>query len=1057
MAFHEAGFFVLRTPLLPFDELGAFAGDGEAARVRLRALVARPEVREALFVASPSLDSDIDRYLREPTSERGLKVERSLVRYVCRMAGRSTPFGLFSGCSVGGLGEHSDLALDPSDRIHRHTRLDMYYVCELTDAIARAHRDEWTYRPSSSLYALAGQLRYAEAVSRAGAREYQLAAVERTPHLEATLARANDGATAAALAAALVADDPEIELATARAFVEQLIDAQLLVADLAPTVTGPESIAAVLAQLERRPSLDAVAAPLRAVTSALADLDARGLGHSPAVYRDLAGQLADLPVKPDLPRLFQVDLVKSSETATLGREVLAEIRRAVEVLYRLGPSRALDPMARFRAAFEARYQDRELPLAEVLDEDAGIGFEAGSGAAAEAPPLLRGFVFGGRGGGGGVEFTARDQLLLRKLEQVWRDGADELVLTDKDLAALETSDRAPLPDSFAVMAQLAASSPEALARGEFRVLFGQAGGPSAATLLGRFCHADPVLHARVLELLRAEEAMRPDAVFAEIVHLPEGRIGNIVSRPVLRYYEIAFLGESGAPRDRQLTLDDLTVRIERGRVVVRSQRLGREIIPRLTVAHNYHRRSLGVYRFLSALQRQGSMSAGIITSTSWSWGALGNAAQLPRVRNERTIFALRSWHWDAATVGVLKAVANAPAAAQRDAVARLRERDRLPRWIVIVEGDNTLPIDLDSELLVDALVQTAKTRDSLQLTELFTDEPCAHGREGRFVHELVIPYAIDTTPVQVVAATTFASAPVHVRPPGSDWLYAKLFAGPAATDRLLRTAIAPLVAELRGLGARWQWFFIRYGDPSWHVRLRVSGDPAWLHHEVVPRVHALAHRELSRGTISSYQLDTYDREVERYGGGEAIAIAEQLFCADADAVLALLPLVAGDPDLRWKLALVGMDRLFADLNYPLERRLAVVRGTRAGYGREFGASPAFDHQLGDRFRPERSGLEKLVAAATRSGDDPLAPAWHAFAARSARIAPLAPELAALDAAGRLTARLDDIVASYLHMYCNRLLRAAARQQELVLNDFLVRLYESQLARARKAPVASARG
>src|SRR5512144_24680 len=93
-----SGSFVLRTPLLPRDELERWgeglavpdAGDDrarlaaaiEADRATLRArlvrIVARPEVREAIFVASPVLESSIDAWFREPDSEAGQKTERSL-------------------------------------------------------------------------------------------------------------------------------------------------------------------------------------------------------------------------------------------------------------------------------------------------------------------------------------------------------------------------------------------------------------------------------------------------------------------------------------------------------------------------------------------------------------------------------------------------------------------------------------------------------------------------------------------------------------------------------------------------------------------------------------------------------------------------------------------------------------------------------------------------------------------------------------------------------------------------------------------------------------------
>ena len=42
-----------------------------------------------------------------------------------------------------------------------------------------------------------------------------------------------------------------------------------------------------------------------------------------------------------------------------------------------------------------------------------------------------------------------------------------------------------------------------------------------------------------------------------------------------------------------------------------------------------------------------------------------------------------------------------------------------------------------------------------------------------------------------------------------------------------------------------------------------------------------------------------------------------------------------------------------------------------------------------------------------------------------------------------------VAASLVHMHTNRMLRSAARAQELVLYDFLHRLYTSRQARERK--------
>jgi hypothetical protein len=59
------------------------------------------------------------------------------------------------------------------------------------------------------------------------------------------------------------------------------------------------------------------------------------------------------------------------------------------------------------------------------------------------------------------------------------------------------------------------------------------------------------------------------------------------------------------------------------------------------------------------------------------------------------------------------------------------------------------------------------------------------------------------------------------------------------------------------------------------------------------------------------------------------------------------------------------------------------------------------------------------------------------------------ELKSCARAGRLSLALTELAPSYLHMHANRLLRSAHRPQELVLYDFLARLYESQAAQARR--------
>src|ERR1043166_1105789 len=130
-------FFVFRTALLPFD---AFLGWGEERGQlgeRLRSIVKEPDIQEALFVASPDLHDACTRWLDDADSKKGKRLERTLLPYFSRMCGRSTPFGLFAGYSMGEIGQKTRLTLDARQRYQRHTRLDMNYVFALIDALAK--------------------------------------------------------------------------------------------------------------------------------------------------------------------------------------------------------------------------------------------------------------------------------------------------------------------------------------------------------------------------------------------------------------------------------------------------------------------------------------------------------------------------------------------------------------------------------------------------------------------------------------------------------------------------------------------------------------------------------------------------------------------------------------------------------------------------------------------------------------------------------------------------------------------------------------------------------
>src|SRR5262249_5209430 len=108
-------------------------------------------------------------------------------------------------------------------------------------------------------------------------------------------------------------------------------------------------------------------------------------------------------------------------------------------------------------------------------------------------------------------------------------------------------------------------------------------------------------------------------------------------------YEITYLGASGAPIERQIPVTDLVVAVEGEHVVLRSVRLGCEVIPRLTSAQNYfYQRTTALYRVPAAPPDQGGAAR-----LGWAWGTGA------RWRTRRTSPESRpaGWFWRARNGG----------------------------------------------------------------------------------------------------------------------------------------------------------------------------------------------------------------------------------------------------------------------------------------------------------------------------------------------------------------------------------------------------------------------
>lgn len=1074
--FSSSGFFLLRTPLLPLDELLQFTATaarapsddvaaGQArARAYLRQWAARPEIREALTIASPEFVQSLDTQ-GQPDSVKGRRLDQALYRYLARMTARATPFGAFAGCSTGEIADITRLELAPRSRYRLHTRLDMELLCWLAEKLAAdpEQRRNLRFRANASLHLVAEKYHHVQLGEREGVHLVQLIASDPTPALDATLSRAAGSATAGDLASALLASDPEITQEQADLFIERLIDSQLLVSELAPPVTGPEPILYMAEQLEKAQAAG-VAGELRALAADLKRLDRSSLGSDLRRYDGIAGSVSALGVEFKAGHLLQVDMIKPPVALALERRLIGDIVDAIQALHSIHQNISPPALEQFKEHFHDRYQDREIPVLEALDDEAGIGFEQEDNPTAE--PLISGIDFRGAEPAPAAPEKDVPPLLARRLEELRAKGELILQLDAGLLGELKVDHPLPLPDAFTAMGA-AFMEPD----GETGFYLQSTFGPSGANLLARFGRADERLGECVQTHVHAEEAVHAgDAVFAEIVHLPEGRVGNVVCRPVLRRYEIPLRATPGVPADRQIAISDLTVSVRNGRIVLRSRRLGVEVIPRLTSAHNFaNPRSWKLYKFLCLLQHQGTCP-----DLFFDWGAAGKASFLPRVTLGKVVVSLACWRINNETALELTQ--------GRTSVSDWRRANHVPRFAFIAELDHQLLIDFENPLAVETFLDLIRKQPETVMMEMFPgpEALAVRGPEGRFVHEMILPFVRRERRPVAAPPPDASSASSSVRrgqqaevmagkngesfqlEPGSEWLFAKLYCSPSHADRLLLEFIQPLVAEIMEAQVADRWFFVRYGDPGWHLRLRIHGDPAALGEHILPVLTRRAQPFRRNGVLWRMHFDRYEREVERYGGPQSIAIAERLFQFDSELALDLLPLVLSDAgaELRWRLALCAADRLLAGLGFSTTERKTLAQQMRAAREESWIVDETYRRQLAGRFRSISSsvsiqgrqelaamlaGLENNTQSGSQEGALPpeAVSAFHRF---SGRLQTLREQWLDLQQRGELTATLPEIAGSLVHMQLNRLLRSCHLEQETVICDFLIRTYATKLAR-----------
>lgn len=946
----------MRTPLLPYDVARKlYAPDWQS---RLKELFeSRHDLRLAIRIASPSLARELRKWLSGDAISA--RAQRRLLAYALRASTRTTPYGLFAAISRVDVGDKTTLEVEAE--IHTRTRVDMGWLAEIiaqwrenrefrnkvqvatNDAMLRRGERYTSYHPLHTRHG-EDQIAYTPIT---------FTATEAVRFLESVM---DAPMTLPALATRLgerYGEPPDEcfrlldELWRAGFFIDEL--------GIDPGVADPSQ--EVLARIEaREPGRTAKVA---AVIDALAAIDARSISSRKEEDYDAADAL-QIEVLEAAKNGSQTDAVRACSGA-MSAALLDDVQMMARLMLH-GPSWSLQE---YRKRFEERYEGgtREVPLLELVHPSFGLG-------PPEPPrhdPLPK-------------DLFERQTLAAA---QAMREDQREIVLDPNALDVLLPKLEEPrLAESFDLGFEVLSSSYDALDRGEYFIASsGFTFAWRAGAGLGRFADMLGSGAQSDLQQIAAQlEALHPDAIVAELVASPTWARGlNVSIRPVKHAHRVRVGLLSDESAENTVALNDLVVGLDSVGFYLRSLRHRKRVILMESHVLNIAGTAPSIARLLSLLARDG-----IVYPHQYLWDA--RIPFLPRIRCGRVILRRASWRFPR------QAVMEAAAGAFHAFI----ERWGIPRYVELIDRDNRLLIDMESDL-APMMLQDHVTaeRDVVVFEEvLFPDQHSwlkEHDGSAHYRAEFIASFIRARPILRYAADGALIAREERLSSPGGDWLYFKAYGDAHDNDRVLAGRIAPVIQSLSAKGSIEQWYFLRYSDPRHHLRVRIriaSGARS----EVRAAIDDLLEELTREAAVDTSVIATYEREVERYGGAAGMRACEGFFAADSAYVLKhVVNAQMSDPDER--VAFVAQSIV--------EMALECAE-----------ASASFDPR---GFTWKRSSLGEADRESARKIKRQIGNAQ--LISPEMRIA--MREIAALSAGGNLSRTFLSVFDSLLHMHANR--------------------------------------
>lgn len=271
---------------------------------------------------------------------------------------------------------------------------------------------------------------------------------------------------------------------------------------------------------------------------------------------------------------------------------------------------------------------------------------------------------------------------------------------------------------------------------------------------------------------------------------------------------------------------------------------------------------------------------------------------------------------------------------------------------------------------------------------------------------------------------------------GGEWIYYKIYLGSKHADNILKTKIYDLTRRLINTNIIDKWFFIRFNDPNFHIRIRFKLTNHSNILTVISEMFEILDPFIKDFSIWKVQLDTYNREVERYGF-KTMLLSENLFFYDSIMVLEFLNQF-NDENLKWLFALKAIDNFLDIFEYSIKEKLSLIQFLSTAFKKEYEESQIFNTSLNNKYRLLKNDIRSFM-----DSDENIS-IKKILETKNEMIYTRYPNFKK-NLENILEIDLNDFLSSHIHMTMNRIFCSKNREHEMICYDFLSRYYKSKIA------------